>query len=203
MVNKYFIVCLVTLLTGSIAFAYEVVIPPWRGADGSTYQVWEFGTGGVPPVVVPPDDVINLYGDPELTVKTPFGWENGAWALSGEMDIYLPNRRVVDGWKEIWVQLAWKPAGLDPSQSLPDQPNVAVTPFNFATMYRDDDDLGGGWVYSLYKIELWPNPLEEWITVKGDIWVDELIIDTICIPEPATIAMLGLGGLALMRKRRV
>ncbi len=203
MMKKLIAVCLVTLLTGSMAFANQVVIPPWRGANGSTYQAWEFNTGGVPPVIVPPDDVYNPYGDPELTVKTPFGWENGAWALSGEMDIYLPNRQVVDGWKEIWIQLTWKPAGLDPSKSLPDQPNVAVTPFVFATWYRDDYDMPDDWIVSLYKIEMWPNPLEEWITVKGDIWVDELIIDTICIPEPASMLMLGLGGLALMRKRRV
>jgi hypothetical protein len=201
MMKKLVFLCMaITLATGSIAVAYEVIIPPWRGADGSTYQAWEFGTDNPVPL---PDIVDNPYGEPLLNVVTPFGWDNGAWALSGEMDIYLPNRPVIDGWKELWIQVTWKPAGLDAGLSLPDQPNVAVTPFDFATFYRDDQTLPDGWIVSLYKIEMWPNPLEEWVTIKGDILVDELIIDTICIPEPMTIVLLGLGALTLLKKRRV
>ncbi len=200
MKNLVFLFMAITLATGSMVFAEQVIIPPWRFAEGSTYQAWEFGTDNPTPL---PDIVDNPYGDPQLNVDTPFGWDNGAWALSGEIDIYLPNRPVGGGWKELWIQLTWKPAGLDSSPFLPDQPNVAVTPFDFATFYRDDQALADGWIVSLYKIEMWPNPLEEWIAIKGDIWVDELIIDTICIPEPTTIALLGLGALTLLRKRRV
>jgi len=200
MMKKLIILCMaVTLTAGSIAFADDVMIPPWRGADGSTHQLWEFGTDDPFPA---PDVVDNPYGDPLLHVDTPHGWSDGIWALSGEMDIYLPNRPVTGGWKEIWIQLTWKP-GLDPDPFLPDQPNVAVTPFDHITMYRDDDGLGDGWIYSLYRIDLWPNPPEEWIAIKGDILVDQLVIDTICIPEPATVCLLGLGALALLKKRRV
>ena len=33
-------------------------------------------------------------------------------------------------------------------------------------------------------------------------FVDQIVIDTICIPEPVTVCLLGLGALALLRKRR-
>ena len=58
------------------------------------------------------------------------------------------------------------------------------------------------WVQSTYHITIWPNPAEEWIAIKGNIVVDSLEIETECIPEPATMGLLGLGSLALLRYRR-
>ena len=46
-----------------------------------------------------------------------------------------------------------------------------------------------------------PNPAFEIVRIDGAVMVDEIVIDTICIPEPASLALLGLGGLALMRRR--
>ena len=39
-------------------------------------------------------------------------------------------------------------------------------------------------------------------TIGGDVFVDQLVVDTICIPEPATMSLLALGGLALLRRKR-
>jgi hypothetical protein len=41
-----------------------------------------------------------------------------------------------------------------------------------------------------------------WALEWNVTWADCLDVQTFCIPEPATIALLGLGGLALLRKRR-
>jgi hypothetical protein len=87
---------------------------------------------------------------------------------------------------------------------MPDQPLVGVSavPMDSMTMSVVHDPIAGtDWITSIYDITIWPNPAEEWIAIKGDILVDELGIRTECVPEPATIGLLGLGGLALLRLR--
>ena len=46
------------------------------------------------------------------------------------------------------------------------------------------------------------HPKFENIYISGSIMVDQVIIDTICIPEPITIALLGFGSLILIRRKR-
>lgn len=203
---KIVILCTAVILgAGSTAFAD--LVPPWRGDDGSTFQQWDFSTNNPTP---PPDVVYNPYLDgPKLRVNTPYDWYevielgHGVWPLSGEIDVYIPNRQLPLDHKDIWIQLIWKQANFDPDPFLPDQPLIGVTPFDSMQMSRHDSVDPNGWTHSQFKIEIHPNPDAEWITVKGDILVDQLIIETYCIPEPATLALLGIGGLmALIRKRR-
>lgn len=195
----------VLLGAGSIAFADDLVPPPWRGDEGSTFQEWTFST---PVLTPPPDVVLNPYGDPLLRLDSCYWIEymdqrtrKGIWTLSGEIDVYIPN--VNRDWpeKHIWVQLTWKPGTLqDPY--LPNEPIVGVNPFKTMAASRTDTALANGWVHSVFAIDIWPNPIAEWVAVKGDILVDQLVIDTICVPEPMTVTLLGLGGLALLGNRR-
>lgn len=202
--NKLVItVCLaVTLTISSTASA----VPDWRGNPGSTYQEWQFDSSNLEPA---PNVVNNPYGDPLLRVTPHGGWISnpGAWALSGEIDVMIPNANVYNPEKWIQIQLKWQPAYNDPF--LPDEPLVGIAaiaptmPYKIVLDPRTDTDAGGGWTLSTFDITIQPNPFWEWIALKGDILVDDLAIDTICIPEPATICLLGLGMLTLLRKRRV
>ena len=65
------------------------------------------------------------------------------------------------------------------------------------------------WSYVEAPVEdwdpLWGDPMETWMEQDygpAAIALDQIVFDTICIPEPVTIALLGLGGLALIRRRK-
>lgn len=180
------------------------LVPPWRGEAGSTLQGWNFGSSIITPQ---PQMLLNPYGDPLLKVTPAGNWiseidgRQGVWPLSGEIDVYIPNLPEPNPLKYIWVQVTWKPAEYR-DIFLPDEPIVGVAPFDVMTTGKEQLQLPEGWVQSTFKITIEPNPPEEWITVKGNVLVDELVIDTICIPEPATICLLGLGGLVTLLRRK-
>lgn len=58
--------------------------------------------------------------------------------------------------------------------------------------------------YQYFDIEFHPNPDFEDVYVKlpSDGRLEQVVIDTISIPEPATLGLLAFGGLALMRWRK-
>jgi hypothetical protein len=177
----------------------------------TTTQIWYFGTEDPMPL---PDFVDNAYGTPQLKVDPgPGGWQGGAWSLSGEIDVIIPNYRVLNPYKEITIRLTWAPGGVDPF--MPDQPLIGVVgldvpadavpvdePVMEIVSITNDPLAGTPWVLSTYEIIIRPNPPREWIAIKGDILVDVLDIRTTCVPEPATMGLLSLGGLALLRVRR-
>ncbi len=208
MMNKLIITaCLaVTSAIGPIASAHDLNPPEWEESPNTTYQIWEFST---PDTILLPDDFDNPYGDPNLRI-IPFGnsgWvpDPGAWAL-GEIDIRIPNLNKPNEYKIIQIQLTWQKAYND--DFLLSEPLIGITatplPNNTQIGSRSDNyQVVPGWIHSTYNILISPNPFEEWIAIKGDILIDQLVIDTICTPEPATICLLGLGTLTLLRKRRV
>ena len=196
--NKLITICLVVVLGA----ASTTLAAPTR-------HVWYFQQNDPMPAA---DVVENEIGPASLRVtpgpvvdpwKQVLDGRPGVWALSGEIDVIIPNNPALEEYKTITIDLVWKPGGID--DFMPDMPLVGVSavPMNSMEMTKADDlALGDGWWHSHYDIIIRPNPPEEWIAVKGDILVDELAIETECVPEPATMGLLSLGGLALLRFRR-
>jgi len=205
--NRLITICLVVVLgAGSAAYAT------------TTSQIWYFNTDDVMPA---PDVVSNDYGPPRMQIVqgTGTGFDEaisgrtGVWSLSGEIDVIIPNYPILNPYKKITINLIWAPGGVDPF--MPDRPLVGVVgldvpedavpvdePVMEIVSIINDPLAGTPWILSIYEIIIRPNPPKEWIAIKGDILVDELGIRTECVPEPATIGLLGLGGLALLRSRR-
>lgn len=111
-------------------------------------------------------------------------------------------------YKDVRIQItSWwlNPIGAQP---VFDQIDVAGNPL------WDWEITGGGYMpvgqglndskdYTWIDLRLWPNPDWEKITffVPAGLVIDQIRIDTVSIPEPLTLALLGVGGLLALRKR--
>jgi hypothetical protein len=183
--------------------------PPWRGTQGATFQRWSFGDSSTSPS--PDAGYVNPFGTPSLFIGDRAVWfatidtYTGVWTPgTDEMDLQIPNTPTTGAGtqKTIWIEITWKAAGL--VARVPDSLTVNVDPesdYTAINFTHSDTSIGNGWFRTVEIVDIWPNPTSEWITVKGDIYIDEITIDTKCIPEPATLLLIALGGLALRRKK--
>ena len=189
--NKLITICVVVVLgAGSTAFGTL------------THHVWEFDTDEPEPTANVIEVPVGVAPAHLQVTPGPGGWQNGVWSLSGEIDVIIDNDPALLEKKVIDILLLWAPG--EDTTLMPERPLVGVSavPMDSMTMTVVEDPVAGGdWILSTYQIVIRPNPPEEWIAIKGDILVDKLDIKTECIPEPATIGLLGLGGLALLRIR--
>ncbi|MFA5239876.1 MAG: PEP-CTERM sorting domain-containing protein [Phycisphaerae bacterium] len=209
------ILLVIAVCAATTQIAVAEVSPSWRGLPDTTSQVWQFdfpmtpgpnypyspdgpAAGGLSPL--PGTELHWLIGSsPQDTWLNTDAGRSGVVPLSGSLDILVDNYDTnPDNIKFIRLQLTWRPQDqtsgeplftfLDP---LPTHPPMLI----------DETPLNLNWRLSTYAWQLDCNPPQEQIILGGTINVDELIIDTWCIPEPATICLLGLGALSLLRRK--
>ncbi len=202
--------CIAALFVKS-AFADDIQPPPWRGQQGTTSQMWEFlqpmnpafpdgpAPGGLPPL---PSTRIEVLPLGSWIPSDPLSGRQGIWPLSGEMWVTVDNYPAPNPVKYMWVQVTW--------QNMTGLPQTGPILSGFNPMYATPPGLtvvppvilGQGWYETTFKWEIWPNPPDEFFILGGNINVDQIVIDSWCIPEPATFALAGLGVLLLAWRRR-
>lgn len=194
------------MMLAPVAMADDLNPPTWRGLPGTTWQGWEYSTDIQNPL---PDFGDNPMGVPTTFVQPGFSqwWEDvldgrqGVWPLSGTINVEIPNYPDLNPEKLIWIQLTWKPQVVG-DYSL----DVRATPEALGQWVDAvpvaEIPLPDGWTHTTFEIVLPYNPVWETVYVAGTVFVDELVIDTYCVPEPATMSALALGALAMIRRRR-
>ena len=216
------LVCASVLLTVGNALAADLYCPEWADGPNTTCQAWEFDTDDPGPMapdwgnylpstglIVTPgegmgwleEDHPYFYGyDEETEEEIWIGY--GVWELSGTIEVRVDNFPEPNPEKQIWIQLTWRPQDVEggiPIILLEDPLGGQIGP---VTDPVNEIQLGSDWTHSAYEIVLDWNPPDEYIRIEGNINVDELVIDTWCVPEPTTVALLCLGSLSLLRRKR-
>jgi hypothetical protein len=200
----------------STAFADDLHPPPWlRGLPNSTSQEWVFNTPnlGVPDGAInglPAPGWWNPNGTPFMTDAVQSNWlpaaagRTGVWSIfpGGILQFMIPNTpESHTRTKEIWAQITWASASPTGVVSLVPfgPPGSTVETIGVIT-------LGGGWFHSTFHYILPFNPEREFYQIINNsdskLYVDQVVLDTICVPEPATMAGLGFGLLLIARRMR-
>ena len=201
--------CILGCMTVAVVFGSSVASvkaddlypPPWeRLSAGTTYQAWDFAAITDPVVA---DTYYNPYGTPTATINGgtwAFLYDNhiGIWTLGSKdsIDLYIPNTPLnFDTYKEVWTQVTWQPdAGPAPVVTVDYGSGSSVV----STLQFTAPAGSGDWLQSVYLADLPYNPTSEDVIVMETGDVGQIVIDTICIPEPSSLALLALGGISLL-----
>lgn len=178
-----------------------------RGSSGSTWQEWTFDDNDNPAA---PESSFNLYGTPTAVMtgtngSVTFGWYastlGGAGVWAGDMlkiVLNIPNQPQQNPYKVIWFEAIYR------ATAIVQDPVLAVAPgFQWERFYYDNGGTANAWRTMVAGFKIWPNPTQENVSIS--LWgtggfVTAMSVDTLCVPEPVTLLLLGLGGLVLRKK---
>lgn len=190
------------LMAGNLALA-DNLNPPWyHGGPLSVFVHWSGDTG----LPIEPDWSSVDDDDPStMLMPNMFPmYERGTSTAGGQYMFQIPNFIDEMPIKLLRIQLTWVGTTAPPhtiSAIGIDGPNVAPGIVTFASVPLVFTQPDGGYQY--FDLEFRPNPDFEFINVQLAPGAElvQVVIDSISLPEPATVGLLALGGLTMLRRR--
>ena len=198
-----------------------------RAAPNSTFEHWDFNMPDMPSF--PDAGLWNPNGEPFAELD-PTGWEwSEAWECppelnpngfvsgwhctnpdGGEITLTIPNTPDKNMEKRMFIQITSTKVPSDVTVSGSDAAGGGYTSGTFSTGrpmsgIPGPAPFGGSWYVYNYGRTIRPNPESEKVVIKVPYCtvIDQIVVDTECVPEPATMSLLILGGIgALVRRRR-
>ncbi|MBN1845551.1 MAG: PEP-CTERM sorting domain-containing protein [Sedimentisphaerales bacterium] len=156
----------------------------------------------------------------------PLGTRQGGWKIEGPstdevwFTVDIPNEPNPHMYKELWFELTFRVTDMTHAGSITNDVDLQV----YAEGIIDGDhkfdylgDLGGAfgidinghiWLRFEGTFRYDPQPPWEQIMLTGSVadgqqvLLDQIDIDTRCVPEPTTMGLLGMGVFALLRRRK-
>lgn len=155
----------------------------------------------------------------------PLGERSGGWQISGPQDhvpwlsIQVPNIANPGMEKEVWFEMTFRVSDMQLAGNIVNQVSFdcyadGILDDAHKFSYSDQeggvigvDMLGQIWLRFEGKFSFAPQPGSELMILTGSlangqsVVLDQMDVDTHCIPEPATLGLLGIGAIGWLRRR--
>ena len=199
------------------AAADDLNPPEWRGQSETVFAEWDFPTSGD---INPDSDSYfgpgyldtYVWDEESWTYHNTYEGRQGVWEINGNGGWDVANYEPTLGGKYIQVQITYY-GNLEGMYAYAEDfiPEYIEETVDFTV--DSTQDLENGWTYALLTGQFTTfNPdMEAYYPYAsgqepptGGLYVDQIVIETLhySTPEPATMMLLGLGGLMVIRRRR-
>lgn len=189
---------------------YTLAGPEWDSVDWECDEVRVEGTN--PEALTWFDDDPTGQGHQGIVgISNPVGQPRVQAKLIFHVNNY-PDNLLKKFWDEAVYRIDWDPYDPNDPNFKPGYDPFSVewpaTSGGYWSEPQNQVNLPGGWVRDNIYGEIMPNPEWEEFVWNFDVppghsmYLDSFIVSTLCIPEPGTLSILVIAGLALLRARR-